>query len=113
MSDDELVRIEAAAAAAGLSVPSYLVATAMRPPPARGLGVAQRRAVASEIRGVMRVLRRARENLYRLGRIGQERGALPREIPAAAEAMQRYVEHGEGVVAALDPRRSGRNGGAR
>lgn len=112
MSDDELVHIEAAAKAAGLSVPSYLVAAASRTQAAPGMSVAQRRSFAAEVLQVARLLRRSGENLNRLTRIGQGLGTVPPEVPAAAEAMQQYAERFDGVVSELDPRR-GDGGGRR
>jgi hypothetical protein len=107
MTDEELVYIKAAATAAGLSVPSFLVASAMTSRAAPGMSVAQREGLAAEILGVTRLLRRAAENLNRLTRIAQAQGSVPREVPAAAEAMRRYVETFAGIVNELDPRRNG------
>jgi hypothetical protein len=107
MTDDELVYIKAAATAAGLSVPSFLVASAMSSRAAPGMSVAQREGLAAEILGVTRVLRRAGENLNRLTRIGQGQGRVPPEVPATAEALRRYVETFAGIVNELDPRRNG------
>jgi len=106
LSDDELVYIKAAATAAGLSVPSFLVASAMGTRSAPGLSVAQREAIAAEILGVSRLSRRAGENLNRLTRIAQAQGSVPPEVPAAAEALRRYVHSFAAIVARLDPRRN-------
>lgn len=111
LNDDELVRIKAAATAAGLSASSYLAAAAMQPPPTPDLSVAQRDALATEIRGVTRVLRRAEDNLHRLIRIARGQGRVPRELAATAEAVQRHVATFPGIADALDPRRSGGQGG--
>lgn len=106
MNDEELVHIEAAAAAAGLSVPSFLVASAMGAGSSAGLSVAQRETLATEVFGTRRLLRRAGENLNRLTAIAQANGHVPEEVPAAAAAMQRYADTFSGIIAELDPRRS-------
>lgn len=111
MTDDELVYIEAAAAAAGLSVPSYLVAAASPDQSRPGWSVAQREALVAEILGASRVLRRAGENLNRLTKIAHGQGQVPPEVPAASAAVREYAERFEQVVTALDPRRSGQGGG--
>lgn len=113
LSDDELVHIEAAARSAGLSMPSYLVAVATEPSSGPELSVAQRQALAAEIRGVVRVLRRAGDNLHRLMRIAGGHGCAPRELTATAEAVQQHVATFPGIADALDPRRSGGQGGRR
>ncbi|TKG61538.1 hypothetical protein FCN18_33405 [Prauserella endophytica] len=107
MTDEELLYIEAAATAAGLSVPSFLVASAMTARAAPGMSVAQREGLAAEILGVSRLLRRTADNLNRLTRIAQSQDSLPHEVPAAAAAVRRYVETFAGIVAELDPRRNG------
>lgn len=109
MTDEELVWIHAAATAAGLSVPSYLVAVAMRQPgESSGLSVADRRSLAGEILGIARVLRRAAENLNRLTAIAQREDRLSDEVPATAEALRGYVARFDTLVSRLDPRRAGR-----
>lgn len=106
MNDEELVHIEAAAAAAGLSVPSFLVASAMGTGPAGRMSVAQRETLATEVFGTRRLIRRAGENLNRLTAIAHANGHVPEEVPAAAAAMQRYTDTFAGIIVELDPRRS-------
>lgn len=113
LSDEELVHVEAAAKAAGLSVPSYLVAAATRTESAPGLSVAQREAYATELFGTSRLLRRASENLNRFTKVAQGQGQLPPEVPAAAQAVQHYVETFGAIAAELDPRQRGNGEGGR
>ncbi|RBM18107.1 hypothetical protein DI005_20150 [Prauserella sp. PE36] len=107
LSDEEDLFIRAAAKAAGMSVPSFLVASAMSAQTTPGMSVAQREAMAAEILGASRLLRRAGDNLNRLTRIAQVTGEVPPEVPAATRALQTYLKRFDDVVATLDPRRNG------
>lgn len=108
MTEHEFTFISAAAVAAGLTVPSYLVASAMKSDSAPGLSIAQREALASEILGVSRLLRRASDNLNRLTKVAQAQGSIPAEVPAAASALNAYVQRFAAIVESLDPRRTAR-----
>ncbi|PWV71289.1 hypothetical protein SAMN05421630_115107 [Prauserella marina] len=107
LSDEELEFVEIAAAAAGLSKPSFLVASVMSTREGQGMSVAQRETLAAEVLGVTRVLRRAAENLNRLTRVAQAQGSVPAEVPMAVRRLVEYVARFDGVAARLDPRRGG------
>lgn len=104
LSTPEYEGVVARAAAARLSLASYLAAAGQEDRAGRGLGVSERRAVAAELFGARRVLMRAAENLNRLTRIAQAQGRVPPEVPAAAGAVMGYAARHWAAAQAIDPR---------
>lgn len=134
-TDEELARVRSRAAEVGLTAASYLaeIGQAARPglptpageqatgatgivvPAPRerlvierggGFGVMERRALATELAAVRRILSGVATNLNQMAKIANSRGhQLPMQVAAAAAMAMRHMARLNDLELALDPRR--------
>lgn len=106
LDDAEFTAIAARAAAARLTVASYLAAAGNRDgKDGRGWSVGQRDVLVTELLTLQRVLRGVATNLNQLTALANTQQVIPSAVGATAEAVGRLMTRVEQVVVALDPER--------
>jgi hypothetical protein len=107
LDDAEFAAIAARAAAARVSMPSFLADAGSRDASDAGGGggwtVEQRRALVTELMSAQRVLRGVATNLNQLTALANAERVLPPAVGPAAEAALRLIDRVGQVVVALDP----------
>lgn len=107
LNAQEFAAVTVRAAAARLTVASFLADAGSREAPSTGGGggwtVEQRRALVAELMGVQRVLRGVATNLNQLTALANAQRVIPAAVGPAAEAAGRLMGRVEQVVSALDP----------
>lgn len=106
LDGEEYAAIAARAAAARLTVASYLAAAGSRDAAGGGgWSVEQRSALVAELFTVQRVLRGVATNLNQLTALANTQRVIPPAVAATAEAVGRLMARVEQVMVALNPER--------
>ena len=93
---EEFQAVAARAAASGLTVPSYLAVSGMRP---EGVDAADAKSAVTNLAGTRRVLAGVANNLNQLTAKLHSTGELDESLPAVIEAVGRLSVRVEGAVA--------------
>jgi hypothetical protein len=105
LDEREFAAVAARAAAARLTVASYLAAAGNRDgKDGRGWSVGQREVLVTELLMLQRVLRGVATNLNQLTALANTQRTVPPAVGATAEAVGRLMTRVEHLVAALDPK---------
>jgi hypothetical protein len=92
---EEYQAVVARAAAAGLTVPSYLAVTGMRP---EGVDAADAKSAVTNLSGTRRVLAGVANNLNQLTAKLHSTGELDESLPAVVEAVERLARRVDAAV---------------
>ncbi len=95
---EELASVSVRAVAAGLTVPSYLAVTGLRP---EGVASADVRSALTNIAGVRRLLAGATTNLNQVTRKLHSSGEVDESLAVVAAAVERYAARADAVAATL------------
>jgi hypothetical protein len=94
-SEDEYRAVVLRAAAAGLTVPSYLAVTGMRP---EGVDSADAKSAVTNLAGTRRVLAGVANNLNQLTAKLHSTGEVDDRLPAVVEAVERLARRVDAAV---------------
>lgn len=95
---EELAAVSLRAAAAGLTTPSYLAVTGLRP---EGVAAADARSALINMTGARRVLAGVASNLNQLTHKLHGTGQVDASLPAVLEAVERIASRVESAIAEL------------
>jgi hypothetical protein len=95
---EELASVSVRAVAAGLTVPSYLALSGLRP---EGVAAADAKSALTNIAGVRRLLAGATTNLNQLTRKLHSTGEVDESLGAVAAAVERYAARADEVAGVL------------
>lgn len=109
LSEEEQVRVEAAARSAAMTVPNLLAETMLAALDRHGqLNVAERHALFGELLAVRRLLKALSNNVNQLAAAANSTGQLPPELEETMRALTRTINRLDAVLDPIEARHWGR-----